>query len=75
MPVELRTLSRSEWELILHEACLSQIDVQIVRGYILDGLPQCEVGADLDRDRKTVYRHLQGIYPRAKEIAKKLNII
>lgn len=76
MPAALAGLTKSEWELILNEACYCQIDAQIVRYYIINGLYQVEVGSEIDRVRRTVYNHLKKrIFPRAQEVAEKLNII
>ena len=76
MPKELEKLTRSEWELILNEACYSPLDEDIVRHYIMKGLCQIDVGGELDRTRQTIHNHLRSrIFPRAQEVATKLNII
>lgn len=76
LPDDLAGLTRSEWELILSEARYSQIDREIVRLYILGGMAQIDTATELDRVRTTIYRRLRNnIYPRAREIATKLQII
>ena len=76
MPSELARLTRSEWELILGEATFCKIDIEIVRGYLINGMYQVDVGGEVDRDRRTVYNRLHKyIFPRAQEVAHKLNII
>ena len=76
MPAQLAGLTKSEWELILAEACYSQLDEDIVRHYIMKGLCQIEVGGELDRTRQTIHNHLRSrIFPRAQEVATKLHII
>lgn len=73
LPTDLAGLTRSEWELIISEARYSQIDREIVRLYILEGMAQIDAAAELDRVRTTIYRRLQkNIYPRAREVLKKL---
>lgn len=76
LPEDLAGLTRSEWEQIISEACYSQLDAEIVRLYILQGVAQVDTATELDRVRMTVYRRLRtSIYPRAREVAQKLKII
>lgn len=76
LPEDLAGLTRSEWETILSEARYSQIDAEIVRIHIMDGVAQVDTATDLDRVRMTIYRRLRkNIYPRAREVANKLNMI
>ena len=76
LPEDLAGLTRTEWGAILSEARYSQIDAEIVRIYIMDGIAQIDVATELDRDRKTIYRKLHGIIiPRAREVALKLKMI
>jgi hypothetical protein len=42
----------------------------------MDGVAQIDTAVELDRVRMTIYRRLhRNIYPRAREIAEKLNLI
>lgn len=76
LPEDLAGLTRSEWEQILSEARYSQIDAEIVRIHIILGLAQVDTATELDRVRMTIYRRLRkNIYPRAREVAKKLNML
>lgn len=76
LPNDLSGLTRSEWEMILHEAMYSQIDEDIVRYHIINRMAQCDAAAEIDRVRMTIYRRLhKHIYPRAREVAHKINII
>ncbi len=76
LPCDLAGLTRSEWGLILSEARFSQIDAEIVRIHIMDGVAQVDTATELDRDRKTIYRKLHKIIiPRAREVANKLKLI
>lgn len=76
LPNDLAGLTRSEWEKIISEARFSQIDKEIVRLHILEGIAQVDTAAELDRVRMTVSRRLHKIiYPRAREVAQKLQIL
>lgn len=76
LPNDLDGLTRSEWDLILSEACFSEIDTEIVKLYILMGVAQVDAATELDRVRRTIYRRLhKHIYPRAREVGQKLHII
>lgn len=76
LPDDLSGLTRSEWEKIISEARFSQIDREIVRLHILEGLAQVDTATELDRVRMTVSRRLHKvIYPRAREVAQKLHIL
>lgn len=76
LPNDLTGLTRSEWEKIISEARFSQIDKEIVRLHILEGIAQVDTAAELDRVRMTVSRRLHKIiYPRAREVAQKLHIL
>lgn len=76
LPEDLAGLTRSEWGQILLEACFSQIDAEIVKLHIMDGVAQVDTATELDRVRMTIYRRLRkNIYPRAREVAGKLHMI
>lgn len=76
LPEDLAGLTRSEWGLIVSEARFSQIDAEIVRIHIMDGVAQVDTATELDRVRTTIYRRLRkNIYPRAREVAEKLHMI
>lgn len=76
LPEDLARLTRSEWGQIVSEARYSQIDAEIVRFYIMDGVAQVDTATELDRVRMTIYRRLRkNIIPRAREVANKLNMI
>lgn len=73
LPEDLAGLTRSEWERIISEARYSQLDAEIVRLYILNGVAQVDTATELDRTRLTIYRRLNGtIYPRAREVMRKI---
>lgn len=76
LPEDLAGLTRSEWGQILLEARFSQIDAEIVKLHIMDGVAQVDTATELDRVRMTIYRRLRkNIYPRAREVAGKLHMI
>ncbi len=75
IPSDLSGLLRSEWERIIEEAGFDEIDEGIVRDCILDKYSQAYAAGGVDRTRCTVSRRLPKIIQRAREVAKKLNII
>lgn len=75
LPEDLAGLSKDEWVLIVQQARFNEIDREIVKHHIILGRSQITTGAYIDRDRKTVCRHLPGILNRAREVAVKLNMI
>jgi hypothetical protein len=75
LPLELACLTRDEWVEIVQQARFSAIDREIIRQTLILGRTEIEAGVYVDRDRKTVCRHLKLIIKRAQEIKSKLNIV
>ena len=75
LPEDLVGLSRDEWVEIVKQARFSELDREIVKHHIILGKSQITTGAYVDRDRKTVCRHVSFIIKRAREVALKLNMI
>lgn len=75
LPFELACLTKDEWVEIVQQARFSAIDREIIRQTLILGRTQIEAGAYIDRDRKTVCRHMKSIIKRAQEIKEKLNIV
>ena len=73
LPEELAELSRDEWVEIVRQARFSELDREIVKHCIIYGRSQAEAAAYVDRDRKTVCRHMHYITERARVITQKLN--
>ena len=73
LPEELAELSRDEWVEIVKQARFSELDREIVKHCIIYGRSQAEAAEYVDRDRKTVCRHMVHITERARVIDQKLN--
>ena len=75
LPEDLAGLSRDEWVEIAKQARFSALDRDIIKYHIILGESQITTGAYVDRDRKTVCRRMPYIIERAREVAKKLQMI
>lgn len=75
LPEDLAGLLRSEWEAIIDQAGFDVIDEGIIRDCILDRYSQAYAAAGVERSRCTVSRRMPRIICRAREVAKKLNMI
>lgn len=75
VPDAARSLLRSDWEKVIGEAALGKEDTQIAMMYLLDAIPQIDIGVELNLDRTTVSRRLTKILPRIERTARKLNIM
>ena len=67
--------TRSDWELVIREAALGVEDTRIAELYLLDAVPQIEIGAELQIDRSTVSRRLVRIIDRIERTANKMKIV
>ena len=75
IPDDLSGLLQSEWERVIREAGYSRQDAEIVRRYIVGKSPQIDVAVELCMERSTLSRRLPGIYTRARQTAKRLDMI
>ena len=67
--------TRSDWELVIREAALGVEDTRIAELYLLDAVPQIEIGAELLIDRSTVSRRLVRIIDRIERTANKMKLV
>ncbi len=67
--------TRSDWELVIREAALGVEDTRIAELYLLDAVPQIEIGAELQIDRSTVSRRLVRIIDRIERTSNKMKIV
>lgn len=74
VPDSLDEFTRSDWETVIQEAALGLEDTQIARMYLLDAIPQVEIGAAVNLERSTVSRRLLRIIDRLERTARKLHI-
>lgn len=75
IPEDLSGLLQSEWERVIEETGYSREDAEIVRRYIIGKTPQIDVAMELCMERSTLSRRLPGIYTRARQTAKRLDMI
>lgn len=75
LPEDLSGLLQSEWERIIREAGYSRADAEIVRRYVVEKTPQIDVAIDLCIERSTLSRRLPKIYQRARQTAKRLEML
>lgn len=75
VPGSLDGLLRSDWETAISQAALGKEDTKIAEMYLLDAIPQVEIGAELDLDRSTISKRLPKIIDRVERTATKLNMI
>lgn len=66
--------TRSEWETVIREAALGKENTRIAEMYLLDAVPQVDIGAELGLDRSTVSKRLPKIIDKVERTARKLGI-
>ncbi len=74
VPESLSDLLRSDWEKIISQAALGQEDTKIATMYLLDAIPQVEIGVELGLERSTISRRLPKILSKVEHTARKMNI-
>lgn len=68
-------LTRSEWGSVIREAALGIENTRIAEMYLLDAVPQVEIGLELGLSRSAISKRLPGIVDRIERTARKLNMI
>ena len=63
---ELGRMTRSVAERVIYEANLGAEDTKIARMYYIERLPQIEIAAEMQMDRKTISERLRWINRRMK---------
>ena len=63
---ELGSMTRSVAERVIYEANLGAEDTKIARMYYIERLPQIEIAAEMQMDRKTISERLRWINRRMK---------
>ena len=74
VPKSLNGLLRADWEAVIKQANLGEENTVIAERYLLDAIPQVEIGAELNLDRSTISRRLPGILDKVERAARKMNI-
>ena len=65
---ELGSMTRSVAERVIYEANLGAEDTKIARMYYIERLPQIEIAAEMQMDRKTISERLRWINGRMKTV-------
>lgn len=65
---ELGRMTRSVAERVIYEANLGAEDTKIARMYYIERLPQIEIAAEMQMDRKTISERLRWINARMKAV-------
>lgn len=68
-------LLRSDWEVIIQQAALGVEDTKIATMYLLDAIPQVDIGVEIGLERSTVSRRLSKILPKVERAGRKLNLL
>lgn len=66
--------TRSEWEIVIREAALGVENTRIAEMYLLDAIPQVEIGAEIGLERSTISKRLPKIIDKIERTARKLGI-
>lgn len=74
-PISDAGLTRSEWEAVIREAALGVENTRIAEMYLLDAVPQVEIGAELGLYRSAISKRLPRIVDQVERTAKRLNMI
>lgn len=65
---------RSDLERIIREAALGEEDTVIATRYLLDAIPQVEIGAELNLTRSTISRRMPRILDKIEKTIQKMDI-
>lgn len=71
----LNRLLRSDWETVISQAALGEEDTKIATRYLLDAIPQVDIGAEIGITRSAVAKRLPKIIDKIERTATKLNMI
>lgn len=71
VPERLEYFVRSDWKKVIYQASLGVEDTRIAEMYLLDAMPQADIGAELDIDRS---KHLRRIIDKVERAVEKLNL-
>lgn len=74
VPASLEELLYADWELVIKQANLGKEDTKIAEMYLLDAIPQVDIGAVVGLERSTVSRRLLGIMDKVERTARKMGI-
>ena len=75
LPKSLGDLLRNDWEEVILQANLGIEDTQIAKLYLLDAIPQTDIGAKLGLTRSAISRRLPKILAKVERTVQKLEIM
>lgn len=74
VPASLDGLLRSDWEAVINEAALGEENTKIAKMYLLDAIPQIDIGVELNLSRSAVSKRMLKILSKIERTARKMNI-
>ena len=74
VPESLEDFTRSDWLAVIGEAALGAEDTRIAEMYLLDAIPQVDIGAEFGLDRSTISKRLIRIIGKIERTAKKMKL-
>ena len=74
VPESLEDFTRADWERVIYEAALGLEDTKIAKMYLLDAVPQADIGVELGLERSTISKRLLRIMDKVGRTAKKIGI-
>lgn len=76
VPERAKDFLRSDWEVVIAQAALGVEDTKIATMYLLDAIPQVDIGAEVGLERSAVSKRITTkIMPKIERTARKLNIM
>lgn len=73
VPESLEDFTRSDWENVIRESALGREDTMIAKMYLLDAIPQVEIGEEIGLTRSTVSKRIPRILDKIERAARKMN--
>lgn len=74
VPASLDGLLRADWETAIAQANLGLENTKIAEMYLLDAIPQVEIGVEVGLTRSAISRRLPGILDKVERAARKMNM-
>lgn len=74
VPESLEDFTRAQWETVIQQAALGVEDTRIAVMYLLDAVPQVEIGAELGLSRSAISKRMPRIIGKVERTAEKLHL-
>lgn len=75
VPESLNKLLRDDWETVIFQAALGKEDTTIAKMYLLDVIPQVDIGEEIGLSRSAVSKRLLKIIDKIERTASKMNMV